>query len=64
MLWLKTCPRCHGDLTEGQDLYGPFIACIQCGHYLPEWQERLLRRGLLPQPASVAVPVRVRTNVR
>ena len=34
MLWLKSCPRCHGDLHESSDEYGGYIACFQCGHYL------------------------------
>ena len=31
MIYFKSCPRCHGDLTTGQDAYGSFISCLQCG---------------------------------
>ena len=32
-VWLKTCPRCGGDLYRGVDVDGVFLACLQCGHY-------------------------------
>ena len=31
MVYLKSCPKCLGDLTMGQDGYGTFISCLQCG---------------------------------
>ena len=31
MVYLKSCPKCLGDLTVGQDAYGTFISCLQCG---------------------------------
>ena len=31
MVYLKSCPKCLGDLTMGQDSYGTFINCLQCG---------------------------------
>lgn len=31
MIYFKACPKCQGDLTMGQDTYGPFIRCLQCG---------------------------------
>lgn len=31
MLWLKTCPRCHGDLVLESDIHGQYASCIQCG---------------------------------
>lgn len=31
MIYFKSCPKCQGDLTVGQDTYGPFIRCLQCG---------------------------------
>jgi hypothetical protein len=43
MFWLKSCPRCRGDLYEGKDVYGRYVACLQCGHYLGEAEELLLR---------------------
>ena len=39
MFWLKSCPRCFGDLYEDTDKYGKFISCMQCGHYLSETEE-------------------------
>ncbi len=47
MFWLKSCPHCLGDLYEGKDLYGWYVACLQCGHYLEEAEELILR--CLPQ---------------
>ena len=44
MLWLKACPRCKGDLYRKDDMYGSYIACLQCSRYVPEAeQERLMR---------------------
>lgn len=43
MTWLKCCPRCNGDLCENKDFYGHYMACIQCGHYLNEVEEVVLR---------------------
>ena len=31
MIYFKSCPKCHGDLTTGRDAYGGFISCLQCG---------------------------------
>jgi hypothetical protein len=44
MFWFKSCPKCEtGDLYEGQDQYGRYIACIQCSHYLTAVEEAVLR---------------------
>ena len=32
MMYLKECPKCHGDLYLGGDMYGQFVSCIQCGY--------------------------------
>jgi hypothetical protein len=42
MFWFKACPRCSGDLAEGTDIYGSYIACVQCSHYLSEAEEAAL----------------------
>lgn len=42
MFWFKSCPKCQGDLYRGGDVYGSFIACIQCSHYLTEAEEARL----------------------
>ncbi|MDA1127733.1 MAG: hypothetical protein O2913_03410 [Chloroflexi bacterium] len=32
MMYLKECPKCHGDLLLGEDMHGQFVSCIQCGY--------------------------------
>ncbi len=48
-LWLKGCPRCHGDLVLEQDRWSQYHVCIQCvhTHELPKAENR-------PEPARVA----------
>lgn len=29
---LKACPKCGGDLIDGQDNYGAYVSCLQCGY--------------------------------
>ena len=31
MYWLKGCEKCGGDLYLGEDKYGSFVSCLQCG---------------------------------
>ena len=31
MLYLKSCPRCAGDVNADSDMYGMFLKCLQCG---------------------------------
>ncbi len=31
MLYLKSCPKCHGDMYLEKDSYGVFRQCLQCG---------------------------------
>jgi hypothetical protein len=45
MLWLKACPKCGGDLQEGKDRFGPYLACIQCGCYVNDKAIRVLARS-------------------
>ena len=47
MFWLKACSRCSGDLFEDTDIYGRYISCMQCSHYLTESEESLLKRHAL-----------------
>ena len=42
MFWFKGCPRCHGDLYSDADVYGSYVACLQCSHYLTEAEEARL----------------------
>lgn len=68
MFWLKSCPRCHGDLYDNSDFYGRYIDCLQCGHYLTAVEDARLRsEGLLGmtyalppgEPTSVLAEVAV-----
>jgi hypothetical protein len=31
MLYMKACPRCHGDIKLDRDTFGVFAKCLQCG---------------------------------
>ena len=50
MFWLKSCPHCAGDLYDARDLFGGYLACLQCGHYLSELEE--LAVGCMSAAAS------------
>ena len=54
MMWLKACPRCHGDLLRQSDNYGPYVGCLQGGHILRSEEELRLTSALagLPSVAS------------
>ena len=48
MSWLRSCPRCMaGDIRENRDMYGRYLLCVQCGHYLTDseiaglWRRRV-----------------------
>ncbi len=43
MLWEKACQRCKGDLFAGNDEFGPYVKCAQCGGHLTTEQEMQLR---------------------
>ncbi len=51
MMWLKSCPRCSGDLYIEYQVGETNVVCLQCGHILTKAQEDQLRR---PAPAGVA----------
>ena len=58
MVYFKACPRCRGDMTPGEDMYGRYLECLQCG-YQAEVQEAARRvkpppRGKERVPAGVA----------
>ena len=66
MFWLKSCPRCHGDLNENTDIYGNYISCLQCGHYLTTIEEAYVRDGNpfgKKHTDSVSQPDRVLTEI-
>ncbi len=52
MMWLKGCPKCHGDLYESRDHYGRFVTCMQCGHHLSDFEEFVI--GISPAPGPLA----------
>ncbi len=62
MFWLGCCSKCNGDLYENRDHYGPYIACIQCGHYLTGAETARLKLGCNPRfgtgPRAGKVPDR------
>ena len=47
MLWLRACPRCHGDLFVDSDYHGLFASCIQCGAYLDQPRQTLSGQRLV-----------------
>lgn len=48
MFWFKSCSRCNGDLYEGNDVHGRYVACLQCGDYLGPTDEAVLRYSAWP----------------
>ncbi len=38
MFWLKTCPRCKGDLFLDNNSYEQSVVCLQCGNRIYEIQ--------------------------
>lgn len=32
MIKFKLCPRCRGDLYLGEDIFGIYYSCLQCGY--------------------------------
>ena len=59
--WLKSCPKCRGDLTEERSLGRERdIMCLQCGYVLRPQELAVLRT--VPAPARDSrQPIR-RTN--
>ena len=57
-MWYKSCPKCHkGDLALGQDIYGWYRECVQCGYLedLPSQQASKLAPVTAPVPARQTV---------
>lgn len=52
MLWEKACQRCKGDLFAGNDEFGPYIKCAQCGGEVTAEQEMQLRDTAYTSAAS------------
>jgi hypothetical protein len=62
MMWLKGCPKCHGDLMTDEDEFSTFVKCLQCGRTLSSLEEDHLKavgsgaRTLCPQDRVLALP--------
>ncbi len=57
MFWFKACPKCQGDLYGSKDIYGGYVACMQCSRYLTEAEETRLRDASSSssvQPVAIA----------
>jgi hypothetical protein len=52
MYWLKSCPRCSGDLVQTTELEDYRVSCLQCGLTLTREQETTLPRTA-PAPRSM-----------
>ena len=42
-MWLKSCPRCGGDLYNEEHIDGTEVACLQCAHRLNYSEIRALK---------------------
>jgi len=51
--WLKSCRRCGGDLRQESDIYGTYIACVQCGYILRADEEEMLMATGKLEPVPV-----------
>jgi hypothetical protein len=54
MLYMKACPRCHGDVELGSDMYGAYLACLQCGYIIDSREEALTALKLVGQNTQAA----------
>ena len=46
MIKFKLCPRCRGDLYLGEDIFGAYYSCLQCG-YLRDVEKEKPTSGLM-----------------
>ena len=58
MFYLKSCPKCHGDVYESSDVYGPYASCMQCSHYLTEAEEMQLNHFSVSRSTQLSTEVR------
>ena len=61
MLYLKSCPRCTGDINADSDTHGTFLKCLQCGFskdLSPEMAARLFGGSESTPVEPVAYPDR------
>ncbi len=52
MLWLKSCPRCRGDLLRTSNGTEFVLSCLQCGHTLSEMDARRLMEQRQVRPTA------------
>jgi hypothetical protein len=55
-MWLKSCPRCRGDLVLDSDFYGGYVSCIQCGASLNTKAPSPLQQRLLADAPAADTP--------
>ena len=46
MFKLRGCTKCQGDLFVGEDVYGAYLSCVQCGRYFAVAAETVREEGL------------------
>jgi hypothetical protein len=56
MMWLKSCPRCRGDLMLDSDYYGHYVSCIQCGASLDKSQQNVVEQRLFVDRRATKLP--------
>lgn len=56
MMWLKSCPRCRGDLMLDSDYYGHYVSCIQCGASLDKSQQDVVEQRLFVDRRAMELP--------
>ena len=67
MMYLKECPKCHGDLYLGEDIHGQYVSCIQCGYLrdLPvEAAQKPVRETFAPETFVIKAPKTVKKSRR
>lgn len=63
MVWFKSCPRClEGDLADNRDMYGPYVVCLRCAHYLTDSETAAPTDRCLRGVVSLRGPVAARDS--
>ncbi len=58
MVWLKSCPKCGGDLYLRQEIEGNEIACFECGQVASRRMTKQLLRAAREELAREAAESR------
>jgi len=48
LIKFKVCPRCRGDLYLGEDVFGRYLSCLQCGYLKDVEDPKLESKKSLP----------------